>query len=55
VGALLGAVRTEDAASSFPGLQHGLASFALIEKEASVTGHDFFFPVIAFGASNYGF
>jgi hypothetical protein len=54
VGALLGAVRTENAARAFPGAQHRLALLTLVEKEAGVAGHNFFFPVAAFWASNYG-
>jgi hypothetical protein len=54
VGALLGAVRTENAARAFPGAQRRLALLTLVEKEAGVAGHNFFFPVAAFWASNYG-
>jgi hypothetical protein len=54
VGALLGAVRTENAARALPGAQHRPALLTLVEKETGVAGYDFFFPVAAFRAGNYG-
>jgi hypothetical protein len=54
MGALLAAVRTEDAARPFPGTQQGPATFTLIKKEAGVPRHDFFFPVAAIRAGNNG-